>query len=292
MDRVFGDKKAISLFVLPTLILFVAIIIAPIFLSGYYSLLKWDGIGKGVFIGIKNYRDLFINNSDGFGKSVGNSIILALLSIFIQLPVALILALVLARGMKGEGFYRTVYFIPVIMSTVVIGQLWLKIYNPDYGLLNSLLKGIGLKSLASDWLGDTNKALISVFIPIIWQYTGYHMLLMYASAKSVSEEIYEAARIDGASSFTTAVRITIPMIMPMIEVCITFAVIGSLKIFDLVWILTRGGPLHATEVPSTLMYNTIFNQYQYGYGSSISIFIIAECLIFTLILQRVFKSKS
>ncbi|MFC5531451.1 carbohydrate ABC transporter permease [Cohnella yongneupensis] len=291
MDKVLGDKRAIGLFVLPTLILFAVIIIAPIFLSGYYSLLDWNGIGKGAFIGLKNYNDLLFHSTDGFGKSVGNSIILLLLSVFVQLPIALIIALVLARGMRGEGFYRTVYFIPVIMSTVVIGQLWLKIYNPDYGLFNSFLHGIGLDSLASDWLGESSKALYSAFVPILWQYTGYHMLLLYASAKSVSEEIYEAARIDGATGTQTAIKITIPMIKPMIQVCLTFAVIGSLKIFDLVYVLTRGGPLHATEVPSTLMYKSIFDQYQYGYGSSISIFIIAECLIFTLILQKMFKSE-
>ncbi|MBJ6362865.1 carbohydrate ABC transporter permease [Paenibacillus sp. GCM10012307] len=291
MDKVLGDRRAIALFVLPTLILFAAIIAVPILLSGYYSLLDWDGIGEGTFVGLQNYANLLFQNTDGFGKSVVNSIILLLLSVFVQLPIALALALILARGIKGEVLYRTVYFIPVIMSTVVIGQLWLKIYNADYGLLNAMLGSIGLDSWKSDWLGDTSKALLAAFVPILWQYTGYHMLLMYASAKSVSEEIYEAARIDGATGITSALKITIPLIKPMIEVCIIFAVIGSLKIFDLIYVLTRGGPLHATEVPSTLMYKSIFDQYQYGYGSSIAIFIIAECIIFTLILQRAFKSE-
>ncbi|QGQ97716.1 sugar ABC transporter permease [Paenibacillus psychroresistens] len=289
MDKVLGDRRAIALFVLPTLLLFLFIIISPIFFSGYYSLLKWDGIGKSTYIGFQNYLNLFVNNQDGFIRSIGNSSILAFLSVFIQLPISLILALVLARGVKGENFYRTTFFMPVIVSTVVIGQLWLKIYNPDYGLLNTILRDVGLESWTANWLGDMNKALLAAFIPILWQYTGYHMLLMYAAAKSVSEEIYDSARMDGASSFLIAVKITIPMIKSMIKVCLIFAVIGSFKVFDLVYVLTKGGPLHATEVPATLMYTTIFNQYQYGYGSAMSIFIIVQCLVFTLVLQKIIK---
>jgi raffinose/stachyose/melibiose transport system permease protein len=252
-------------------------------------MLKWDGIGEGKFIGLQNYIDLFINSSEGFGKSIMNSITLAVLSVFVQLPIALILALILASGVKGEGFYRTVFFIPVIISTVVIGQLWMKVYNPSYGLLNSLLSNIGLESLTRAWLGETQTSLMAAFVPTVWQYIGYHMLLMYAAIKTIPDEIYEAAKIDGASAFKTAIQITIPLIRPIIKVCTTFAVIGSLKVFDLVYILTNGGPVHSSEVPSTLMYNTIFHKYMYGSGSAMAIFIVLECLVFTLIVQKLFK---
>ena len=291
MNRVLNDKRAIMIFVLPSFLLFTLIVILPIFMSGYYSMLDWDGIGEGKFIGLKNFIDLFVNSSDGFVKSVGNSLILAFLSVFVQLPIALILALVLASGIKGEGFYRTVFFIPVIISTVVIGQLWMKVYHPDYGLLNTLLNNIGLGSLTRAWLGETQTSLIAAFIPSVWQYIGYHMLLMYASIKSIPDEIYEAAKIDGASPFNTALQITIPLIRPIIKVCITFAIIGSLKVFDLVYILTNGGPVHSSEVPSTLMYNTIFNKYMYGSGSAMAIFIVLECLVLTLIVQKFFKAE-
>jgi raffinose/stachyose/melibiose transport system permease protein len=129
MDKVLRDKKAICIFVLPAFIFFFAMVILPIFMSGYYSLLKWNGMGEGVFIWFKNYVDLFTSYNNAFAKSIGNSLILAALSVFVQLPISLVLALILARGIKGEKFYRTVYFIPVIISTVVIGQLWSKIYN-------------------------------------------------------------------------------------------------------------------------------------------------------------------
>lgn len=292
MDKVLGDKKAICIFVLPALIIFAAIVLLPIFISAYYSVLKWDGIGKGIYIGLQNYRDLFQNvNNDGFPKSVVNSFLLAGLSVFVQLPLSLFFALVLARGIKGENFYRTVYFFPVIISTVAIGQLWLKIYHPNYGLLNTFLAAVGLKEMARQWLGSMDTALGSVFVASLWQYIGYHMLLLYAAAKSVPKEIYEAAKIDGASSLSSAFRVTIPLIMPMIKVCVTFAIIGSLKSFDLIYILTNGGPVHATEMPSTLMFNSIFRKYMYGYGSAVSVLIIAACLVLTIGIQKFFKAE-
>jgi len=290
MEKILRDKKAIFLFVFPAFFVFVVIVLLPIVVSIYYSLLDWDGISKGIFIGLKNYKDLFIRNTDGFILAVRNSFILALLSVFIQLPISLFLALVLSREVKGVKFYRTVYFIPVILSTVVIGQLRMKIYNPDYGLLNFLLTKIGLQSLTNQWLGNPKTALMAVFVPIVWQYIGYHMLLMYTSAKSIPTDIYEAAKIDGATESQIAFKITIPLMKPMLKVCVTFAVIGSFKTFDLIYVLTNGGPLHASEVPSTLMYNMIFFRYRYGYGSAMAVFIVAEALIGTLIIQKLFAN--
>lgn len=289
MNAVFSNKKAICLFVLPTMLIFVGIIFVPIVVSSYYSLLDWNGIGQGTFIGLKNYVEMF--TSARALNSMKNSLLFAVVSIFVQLPISLLLALLLASGIKGEGFYRTIYFIPVLLSTVVIAQLWSKIYNSDYGLLNTLLKSIGLGQFAQDWLGQTSTALIASFIPTLWQYVGYHMLLMYAGAKSISTEIYEAAKIDGASKTRIAFSITIPLMRPILKVCLIFSVIGSLKVFDLIYVLTNGGPFMSTEVPSTLMYTTIFDTYRYGYGSAFSVFIILECLILTMAVNKFFKTE-
>ena len=286
MQKLLGNKKAIFLFIFPAFLLFTVIVIVPIFFSAYYSMLDWDGIAQGTFVGFKNFMRLFQNNADGFPKAVANSFILAILSVCIQLPIALTLALVLARGIKGEKIFRTVFFVPVIISTVVIGQLWIKIYNPDYGLLNTVLRGIGLEAMAGRWLAGTEQALGCVFVVIVWQYIGYHMLIMYASAKSISPEIYESALIDGANELTIATRISIPLMLPIIRVCVIFAVIGSFKSFDLIYVMTGGGPLHSTEVPTILMYSTIFYKYKYGYGSAMAIFIILECLVFTLVIKK------
>jgi raffinose/stachyose/melibiose transport system permease protein len=244
-----------------------------------------------MFTGLDNYRKLFHNNGDGFWRAVKNSLIFAVGSVFIQLPISLILALLLARGVKGEQFYVRVYFIPVLISTVVIGQLWLKIYNPQYGLLNTILNTIGLGRFTGNWLGDTKKVIFAVIVPVLWQYIGYHMLLMYASARSISEEVFEAARIDGANGIQMAFWITIPLMKPILKVCATFAVVGSLKNFDLVYVMTGGGPAGASQLPSTLMVETIFSRNMYGYGSSMAIFIILECYIFAWLIRKAFRDN-
>lgn len=291
MNKVLSNKKAVVFFIFPALFLFITIIIVPIVMSVGYSFQEWDGIGEKIFAGFDNYQELFLTNSDGFWRAVKNSLIFAAGSVFIQLPISLILALVLARGVKGERFYVSVYFIPVLISTVVIGQLWMKIYNPQYGLLNTLLVSLGLEKWTGNWLGDTKTVIFAVIIPVLWQYIGYHMLLMYASIRSISGEIFEAARIDGASAFQTAVRITIPLMKPIIKVCVTFAVVGSLKNFDLVYVMTGGGPAGASQLPSTLMVETIFSRNMYGYGSSMAIFIILECFLFAFLIRKAFRNE-
>lgn len=290
MDRILSNKKIIFIFVFPAFVFFACIIIIPIMYSGYLSTMEWNGFTDKVFIGLTNYGNMF--DEFGFEKGVLNSGILAILSIFIQVPLALILALFISKGIKGEGFFRTVYFIPVIISTTVIGQLWLKIYQPKYGVLNYILELIGLENLQQPWLASTETALAATFFVIVWQYIGYHMLLLYSAIKSIPKSLVEAARVDGATNTQIAMHITIPLIKPMIKVCATFALIGSLKTFDLIYVLTKGGPVHSTEVPTTIMYRVLLIENNYGMGSAMAIFIIIECLIFTIFIQRAFKAES
>ena len=289
MNKILGNKTAIAAFVAPSLILFGGIIFYSIIMSFRYSLLDWNGFGEGIFVGFSNYAKMFQDKV--FLRSAINSLLLGFVTLVTQLPLALLLALLLTSGIKGEGFYRTVFFIPMTLSSVVIGQLWLKIYNPNYGVLNTLLGVLGLESLQRNWLGDVNTALFSAFVPIIWQNVGYHMLLLYTSINSISKDILEAAKLDGASGVKAARYITIPLVKPMLRTCAIFVVIGSLKAFDMIYVLTNGGPVHMTEVPSSLMFSSIFNLNKYGYGSAISIFIVVECIVMAVILQKVFRVK-
>ncbi|MHC1770292.1 MAG: carbohydrate ABC transporter permease [Flexilinea sp.] len=289
MRNIRQNRMAVFVFLLPAAILFIGIIIIPIFMSLKYSTYKWDGITEGTFIGIKNYIDLFTSKSVGFPQTLKNALLLALLSVVIQLPLSLFLAIVLARGVKGEKFFVGLFFTPVLISTVVIGQLWMKIYNPDYGIINAALRSLGLESWTRVWLGDQNTALFAVFIPILWQYVGYHMLLMYAGIKNISQEITEAAVMDGATGFNLARYITIPLLRPVLQVCIIFSVTGSLKAFDLIYVLTNGGPAHASEVPSTLMVTQIFGRGKYGFGSAVAVFIIFLCFFFAILIKKLFK---
>ena len=291
MNKLYSNKRRIIIFLLPALILFCGILIAPIVMSGYYSLFDWNGIGEKTFLGFANYVELFTSNSIGFLKALGNALLLALLSVCVQLPLALWLALKLGKGIKGERIFLSIFFMPVLISTVVIGQLWLKIYNPDYGILNVLLRSVGLDSWTRIWLGLKETALGAVFVPILWQYVGYHMLLMYAGVKSVPPELREAAMLDGATDGQVNRYIVLPYIKPIIRISVIFAITGSLKSFDLIYVLTNGGPFHATEVPSTLMINMLFLRNRYGMGSTIAVLLIILCFGFALLINRIFKEE-
>lgn len=291
MKKMLSNKLNIILFILPAFILFVGILIAPIAVSGYYSFFDWNGFGAKTFIGISNYKELFTSNALGFMKALGNSFILAALSVCVQLPLALWFALKLGRGIKGERFFLSTYFMPVLISTVVIGQLFLKIYNPSYGILNSFLRSVGLESWCRTWLGDQKMALLACFIPTLWQYVGYHMLLMYAGVKTVPPELREAAMLDGATEGQVNRYIVLPYIKPILRISIIFAVTGSLKSFDLIYVLTNGGPMHATEVPSTLMISMLFLRNRYGMGSAIAVMLILLCFFFAILIGAAFREE-
>ena len=292
MKKEFSNKLYIAIFLLPALILFCGVLIAPIGASAYYSLFNWKGPGaEKVFIGLANYKELFTSDRLGFVKALLNSMLLAVLSVGLQLPLALALALALGKRIKGERLFLSVYFMPVLISTVVIGQLWTKIYDPSHGVLNMLLEGIGLGTWTRAWLGDTSTALGAVLVPTLWQYVGYHMLLLYAGVKSVPPELREAAMLDGASDGQVNRYIVLPYIKPIIRISVIFAVTGSLKSFDLIYVLTNGGPLNATEVPSTLMIRMLFIARRYGIGSAIAVLLIALCFGFALLIGAIFKEE-
>ena len=291
MNRMYSKKVHILVFLFPALLLFCGVLIAPIGASAYFSFFDWDGLGAKTFIGFSNYKELFTSDAIGFMKALRNSLLLAALSVFLQLPLALALALTLGKKIKGERLFLSVYFMPVLISTVVIGQLWLKIYNPDYGILNVFLRSVGLENWTRIWLGTKSTALGAVFVPTLWQYVGYHMLLLYAGVKSVPPELREAAMIDGATDRQVNRYIVLPYIKPIIRISVIFAVTGSLKSFDLIYVLTNGGPLHATEVPSTLMINMLFLRNRYGMGSTIAVLLIILCFGFALLINAVFKEE-
>ena len=291
MNKMYSNKLIILVFLFPALLLFCGVLIAPIGASAYFSFFDWNGLGAKTFIGFSNYKELFTSDAIGFMKALRNSLLLAAFSVALQLPLALWLALTLGKKVKGERFFLSVFFMPVLISTVVIGQLWLKIYNPDYGILNVFLRSIGLSNWTHIWLGEKATALGAVFVPTLWQYVGYHMLLLYAGVKSVPPELREAAMLDGASDRQVDRYIVLPYIKPIIRISVIFAVTGSLKSFDLIYVLTNGGPLHATEVPSTLMINMLFLRNRYGMGSTIAVLLIILCFAFALLINRIFKEE-
>ena len=288
--RKLTTTKDVFLFLLPAIILFGGILIAPIIMSGYYSFFDWDLVkGNQGFVGFENYKNLFTSQSIAFTKALGNSLLLAAMSVFVQLPISLGLALLLGRGIKGERVFLSIFFLPVLISTVVIGQLWLKIYNPNYGILNVALCALGFDKFKDfTWLSG-KPALLACFIPTLWQYVGYHMLLLYAGVKSVPTEYREAAKIDGATEGQVNRFIVIPYIKGIIKVSVIFAVTGSLKSYDMIKILLGGQKHSPVEVPTTRLINQIIERNKVGMGSSIAVMLIILCFAFALIIGRVFR---
>jgi raffinose/stachyose/melibiose transport system permease protein len=177
----------------------------------------------------------------------------------------------------------------MLLSSVAIGQLWAKIYDPTNGILNKFLSALGMHNTPA-WLGDSKMALFALMIPIVWQYAGFYILIYYAALMDVSEEIIEAARIDGASQWRIALSVKFPLIMNVVKVTIVLALVGSLKYFDLIYIMTGGGPNGATEVMASYMYKTAFQDFNFGYASAIAFFFLIICLIVTYITRRITRA--
>ena len=251
---------------------------------------------KGAEESIQWFKDLF-GEEVKFSKAIWHALELAGLSVFIQLPLSLLLALLLGRGIKGERFFLSVNFMPVLISTVVIGQLWRKIFDPE-GLLNALLrvtKILGENERNILWLaekGTNGKSLLlfACFIPMLWQYVGYHMLLMYAGVKSVDPSLREAAKIDGATDWQVDRYVVIPSMKQIIKVSVIFAVTGSLKAYDLIAVLAEIRT-EAAAVPSTVLMNRMSLYGQYGMGSAISVILILLCFFFAIFIGAVFKER-
>jgi raffinose/stachyose/melibiose transport system permease protein len=287
MNRVMSNKWIIGMYILPAFLLISIFIFVPLLLSGYYGLMDWDGIGAMKYIGMENYFNAI---RDGlFWSSAFHSFMLALFST-VSLIVYLAISLILASKIKGSNLLRKIYLIPMLLSSVAIAQLWIKVFNPSNGILNSILASFGVDNPPA-WLAEPNVVLYAIFIPILWQYAGFYILIYYAALKNIPASIVEAARIDGATPFQIAYKIKLPLIMGVVKVTIVLAVVGSLKYFDLIYVMTGGGPNGASEVMASYMYKLAFSSNDFGYGSAIGFLLLIITLIVTFIVRKVTASK-
>lgn len=275
-------------FIAPALLIYLLYVVYPIFATFYYSTFKWTGIqADKTFIGLENYVRLI--GDQVFLKTITNNLLLVVASVVTQIPLGLIMALILFAPIKGIRLFRTVYFLPLLMSTVALGILWTFIYDPIFGVVNRFLELIGLGAWQQGWLGDPKTAFIAVIITICWQFTPFYMILFRAAISGIPDDIYEAAEIDGCSGWKKFWLVTLPLIKPTIITSSVLSVIGSLKYFDLIFVMTEGGPDSRTELMATYMYKQAFAKFNMGYASSISfsMFIIAFIVaIFILALDR------
>lgn len=292
--RLDEHTATIILFLLPTLAFMVVFVVWPIINSFQLSFYQWNGINPvRNFIGLQNWSRLLQDSI--FWKSLSNNLIIVVLSIAIQIPIAMLLAIMIERS---RGFlikvFKTVYFFPMLMSSVAIGILFKYIYDPTFGLINETLERMGLTSLTQAWLGDPKYALLSVILVICWQFIPFYMILFHAALNNIPGELKDAAQIDGANDARYYRYIALPMVMGTVRTAILLSLIGSLKYFDLIWVMTQGGPNHASELMATYMYKMAFPSFQVGYGSTVAsaMFIIVMLIsIVTLAFSRRFDYR-
>jgi len=281
-----GQVAMIICFLLPATILYTGLVLLPVVQAIYYSFWRWNGLGPlQNFIGLANYTRLL--NDRVFIGALGHNLQLVALSIIIQLPLALGLALLVRGIVRGRATFRTIFFMPFVFSEVVTGVIWNFIYRPDGGLINSLLQSIIPGFHETALLANPNTVLYALFGVITWKFFGYHMILYIAGLQNIPAELEEAAQIDGCGKLQTLRYITIPLLGSTIRLTIYLSVLGSLQFFDLIWVMTTGGPVNASDTMATYLYKFGFQRFQLGYGSAIAVIIFLICFSFSLIYQRV-----
>jgi len=267
--RLPGKPATAALFLLPAFIFLSVFIVWPVFLSVQLSFYDWNGIAPvRTFVALANWKALAADSV--FWKALGNNLIVVVLSIGIQLPVAMALAVLLHRGGNKLKIFKVVYFFPMLMSTVAVGALFKAVYDVQFGAVTPLFHALGMTALARDWLGDARVALFSVIAVICWQFIPFYMILFLARLTSIPNELREAAAMDGATGGQYFWRVELPLMRGIIITAMTLSLIGSLKYFDLIWVMTEGGPSRATELMATYMYKEAFSSFRMGYGSTIA----------------------
>jgi raffinose/stachyose/melibiose transport system permease protein len=277
-----GSGAQPYLWLLPAMLVFGIFTLLPLAVGLFLSFFAWDGSGDPRFIGLGNYLDALVDPK--YGPALIHNVIYAVGTVVGKVVLGLGLALLLNTGLRARVVFRTLLFIPVVMSFVVIGILWTWIYSYSNGLLNAILDAVGLSLLKKDWLGDPGTALYAVMAVDLWKWFGFHMVLFLAGLQSIPAELYEAARIDGANRPQCFRYITLPMLAPITLVNVVLASSGAFNVFDVVYVMTQGGPANASEVAMTYVYRVGFQFYQFGYASALSMIQLALVAAITLIL--------
>jgi ABC-type sugar transport system permease subunit len=278
------------LWVLPAVLVYFVFKLAPMIGGVYLALLQWDGIEPARFVGLQNFQRML--DDEIIGLALWNNVKYALGTVIGKMVLALFLALLLHQALRGRGFYRTALFMPVVMSFVVVGILWAWLYNAQFGLINSLLRGLGMEALILDWLGDTRVALWSLVMVDIWKWYGFHMVIFLAGLQTIPTELYEAARIDGATRWRQFLHITLPLLQPVMLVNVTLSFMGAFNVFDIPYVMTEGGPANSTMVMALHIYVRGFKFYRFGYSAAMSYVLLTLVTILAAIQMRLMSRES
>lgn len=291
MQKMYGNRLIIVLLMLPALLLFLFFIPIPTLFLLIISLFKWDLITDPVFTGFGNYRYLFTGDFY-FWNALKNNVIWLTGGMLLNLVPAFFLALILSRKIRGRTFFRSVIFMPSTLSSTAVSLIWYFVYHYKIGVLNQIIRIFGDKDFEYAWLLDARIALYCVMVTVAWQWTGHNMVIYLSGLAAIPDDILDAARIDGANGWKMLTKIIVPYMMPIIKVTLILSSVNSFKGFDAVFVMTGGGPNHASDLLALLMYKKSFSSGMYGYGSSIAVIITMLCICFTFIFNKVFERSS
>ena len=279
------------IYMLPALVLFIGMVVAPVGMSLYNSFFDWNGINDKIFIGLSNFKEII--HDEVVKNALINTLKMTFVSTCLQLPIGMLIALVVSsKKVKGKKFFQSIYFLPVILSASIVGILWTQIYDPNQGLFNVFLGKIGMENLQHAWLREPGTALGAVMIVMLWFYVGNYVLIYYSSLQSIPSDIIEYAELDGVLPIVRFFKIQLPLIWPTIQLTTMLVIVNSLRYFDLVYIMTKGGPNHSTDVLATVIVQEAFDSMRMGYGSAISMFLFLLGTVFILIVNKLMKKES
>ncbi|MEU4387312.1 sugar ABC transporter permease [Promicromonospora sp. NPDC023805] len=283
-------RLEIVFFVTPALALFALFVVWPIITAVQLSVYRWKGFGPLVdFVGLRNYVTVLAD--DVFVDSIVHNLIIVGGSIAVQLPLGLAIALLLNRKMWGQGLLRTIIFVPYVLAEVIAGVVWFQLLQPEYGVIDGLLGAVGLRTPEQGWLGDPDLALLTVLGVLTWKYLGLAVILFLAGLQGVPEELYEAAQLDGASWWQVQRKITVPLLGPTMRTWAFLSMIGALQLFDMVWILTGGGPANSTTTMATYLINEGTRSQNFGIAGAASVILFVIALIMAVLYQQLILSR-
>jgi raffinose/stachyose/melibiose transport system permease protein len=273
-----------GLFMLPALALYAMFVLFPIVQAARFSLFDWNGLeALDQFVGLANFERALADPV--FLGAVSHNAFIVILSLGVQIPIAIGLALMLNRRFRGRAILRLIFFAPYVVAEVITAIVWSLLLQPN-GLAEHFLAAIGLGDAYHPWLANPGTVLIAMFFIITWKYFGFHMILLLAGLQGIPREIEEAAAIDGASRWQGIRYIILPLLGPTIRVSVFLSIIGSLQLFDLVWVTTRGGPVNASNTMGVYMFDRGFVRFQFGYGSAVAVILFILCFVLALAYQR------
>jgi ABC-type sugar transport system permease subunit len=286
----YKSNKSAFFFILPSIILISAIVIYPLIYSVFISFYDYNVFDKvPPFVGLGNYKEIF--SSKYFWQSIGRTMYFTVVSVFLELFFGFLIALLLNKEFKGRAILRTLVILPWALPTVVNGVLWTWIYDPNYGVLNVLLKNLGLISKYKNWLGTPLSAMNSVIIADVWKNTSFIAIVLLAAMQSIPKDYYEAALIDGANKLKIITHITLPLLRPAMLVALVIRTMEAFKVFDIIYIMTKGGPANGTQVISYYTYAASFNFHKFGYGAALSCIVSVIIMLLALMYVKILYKK-